>query len=207
MKPLLPCFFVFACFTLNVCRAEVVWDESELGDLSDDGSAPTEIDFMLGENEIRGRMGFIDAAVDSDVFRFTVPNGLTLTSFRMENYTETPDIEGGSFLAIASGSSISTVLGSTHLSNALIGQAGEWLDDLAAGARYGSPAANVQGLTAPVPPGDYVIWFQETSTQIDYTMIATLAVPEPPTASIAAMAGIVWLSLTFFAWYRSKNSS
>lgn len=177
---------------IGAAHAAIVWDEAVDGDLSDDGAVPTALSVSPGENEWRGQVGDLGLPeTDTDLVTFTVPDGLFLTSLRFDRYDESPDIGGGSFFAVAEGSAVSTGFGSVHLSNALVDAPGEWLDDLADGARFGSPSAEVTGLTAPLPAGDYVVWLGELATQIDYTIVATLAVPEPTgLASLVALLGV-----------------
>jgi hypothetical protein len=172
----------------DVACAATVWLELTDGELSADGAAPTRLAVSPGENSWSGRVGQVPGiGSDTDLVTFNVPSGLWLTSLRFDRYDESPDIGGGSFLAIAAGASVDTGFGSVHLSNALVNSTGEWLDDLAAGPRFGPPSANVTGFTAPLPAGDYVVWLGELSTLIDYTLTATLAVPEPAgTATLAA---------------------
>lgn len=178
---------VFSVCCVQTANAAVIWDESTDGEISSDGLRPTPVVVAEGENSWSGQVGLVGfAEPDADLVAFTVPDGLFVTSLRLDRYDETPDIGGGSFLAVAAGDTVNTGFGSVHLSNALVDSTGEWLDDLADGARFGSPSAEVTGLTAPLPPGDYIVWLGELATQIDYTFTATLAVPEPTTALLAA---------------------
>lgn len=171
---------VFATFVASTAFATEVWNETTNGELSANGNAPTPIVIAEGRNAWSGAVGLTGAAEpDTDIVTFTVPDGLLLTSLLVERYDISPTVGGGSFLAIAEGVSVETGFGSVHLSNALVDSTGEWLDDLAAGARFMAPSANVTGLSAPLPAGDYVVWLGELTTRADYTLVATLATPEP----------------------------
>jgi len=190
--------FLLAALTLltnaTPASSATVWDESVDGDISGDGASPTRLTVAVGENAWTGQVGLAGGAeADTDLVTFAVPDGLSLTSLRLDRYEESPDIGGGSFLAIASGTTVDTGFGSVHLSNALVDATGEWLDDLAAGPQFGLPSAEVTGLASPLPPGDYVVWLGELSTQIDYTLVATLAVPEP--TGVAVLGGLVLAGL------------
>jgi hypothetical protein len=171
-------------------RAGVIHDESLLGDLSDDGASPTLLAVSLGVNQVIGSTGLVDGARDLDLFRIVIPEDAVLSSLRFSRYDETPTRSGGSFLAIAAGGEVDTGLGSVHLSNVLVNGTGEWLDDLAAGSRFGPPHAMVTGLVAPLAAGEYTVWFEEISTTIDYSMeLEITPVPEPCTGGLL-LAGL-----------------
>ena len=171
-------------------HAATIWNEAIDGELSASGATPSVLSVSAGENSWSGQVGLVGLPEpDSDIVTFTVPSGLFLTSLRLDRYEEAPNIGGGSFLAVAAGTTVDTGFGSVHMSNALVDEPGEWLDDLAAGAHFGAPSANVTGLTAPLPAGNYVVWLGELTTRIDYTLVATLAVPEP--TSIVILGGLL----------------
>jgi len=171
-------------------HAEMIHDESLLGDLSDDGASPTLLAVSLGANQVIGSAGLVNGARDLDLFRIVIPQDAVLSSLRFSRYDETPTRSGGSFLAVAAGGSVETGLGSAHMSNVLVNGAGEWLDDLAAGSRFGPPHAIVTGLTAPLASGEYTVWFEEISTTVDYSMELDITpVPEPCTWALL-LAGL-----------------
>lgn len=183
----------------------LVYDEAQSGDLSDDGNNPTLLAVSPGENQVVGQMGKLGDQRDQDLFRFTVPAGGWLTSLEIARYDESPDVSGGSFLAIAAGTTVSTGFGSTQLSNALVDRPGQWLEVLAAGARFGAPSANVTGFSPPLPGGDYVVWFEELGTLIDYDMRLSIQVPEPATA--AALSWLLACACGWCAWRRGRASA
>lgn len=156
------------------------YSESVSGDLSNNNLAPTPLIFGLGVNTITGRMGRPDGGeIDPDYFTFTLQPGWSLISIALE----TVDVIDNSFYAIASGTTISDTNSATHLSNVLMGQPGEYLDDLTAGAYFGGI-----GLPFPVGPGTYTVWFQEAAVERNYRMSYTV-VPEP-TAAVAVLGGV-----------------
>jgi hypothetical protein len=164
--------------------------ESIDGDLtatiaSNIASAATPLVFDLGVNTVSGTMG-ADAGegipLDRDFFTFTLSPGQSLTSINMLAFSHV----GQSFYAIAPGTSISLVSSAGHLSNVLITGTGEYLDDLDAGAYDGGT-----GLTAPLGPGTYTIWFQELASQVNYSTAYTV-VPEPGT-TLSLLSGAATL--------------
>ena len=162
---------VFA-LALTLPAQALVWDEGIDGDLSDNNLAPTPLTLDVGVNLIAGTMGKPPSLpLDRDIFTFTLPAGFSLTSIAVVSISPVHN----SFYAIAAGTSINTGNAATHLSNALIGGPGEYLDDLAIAPQFGGT-----GLTSPVGPGTYTVWFQETAAQRNYQMAYTV-VPEPGT--------------------------
>lgn len=161
-------------------RAALNFVEAVDGDLSNDNLAPTPLTLSSGLNLISGRMGRPDGGqIDRDIFTFTLPLGLFLSSIEVLSI----DSLDNSFYAIASGTSINVDNPTTHLSNALIGGSGEYLDDLADGPEFGGT-----GLTSPVGAGTYTIWFQEAAVERNYQMAYTV-VPEPSVIG-SALGGV-----------------
>lgn len=160
------------------------WTESLDGNLSGNGLAPTPLTLGVGVNVISGTMGrdLPQDPVDRDIFTFTLGAGEYLTSINFLVFTPTNQ----SFYAIAPGSTINTADASGHLSNTLVNSTGEFLDDLALGAFSGGT-----GLTAPVGPGTYTIWFQELSSVVTYSTAYTV-VPEPGT-TLSLLGGAAML--------------
>lgn len=185
--------------------------ESVSGDLSSSGAAPTFLNFDLGQNKVSGTMGRPNrnVAVDADIFTFTVNPGEWITSINILTFSPVAAPGPvGSFFAISGSSTINQTNPSTHLSNRLITGTGEILPLLAAGSfsdTVGQPAT--LGLTAPLGAGNYTIWFQELSTNVDYTIGVTLsAVPEPSTyawGGAAALLGCVAVR----RWRRANGAS
>jgi hypothetical protein len=158
------------------------WIESVNGDLSDDTNNPTPVSFSLGDNRVIGTMGTPPGgSTDADIFTFTIAPGLQLTSILIESLSGTE----ASFYAIAAGPII-TFVPNEHLSNILISNTGEIMDDLA-NPIYGGP-----GITAPLGAGQYTVWWQETAEVRDYTFRYTLTeVPEPVGAGTLLLTSLL----------------
>lgn len=155
------------------------WTESLHGDLSDLHTSPTPVPISLGDNLITGRMGSLpNFAFDADIFTFQVPFASILTSINLVQFEMLEDVGGGSFFAISAGTSIDPNSPSRHLSNLLIESPGELFPRLA-NPTYAGP-----GIRAPLPAGNYTLWFQELSTPVNYQFSLTLSpvvIPEPST--------------------------
>jgi hypothetical protein len=177
--------------------AAILWTEATQGDLSGDHLNPTGLTLALGENRIIGRMGrdepFME--IDRDIFTFTLAPGSQLTSIRVLGFEGSGG--AGSFYAVAPGSNISITDPSGHLSNMLVNQTGEILDDLSAGAYAGGT-----GLPNPVGPGTYTVWFQEAGAEIGYDFAYTV-VPEP--AEYAAVSAVGLLAFVGIRWQRRRR--
>jgi len=165
------------------------YNEGVSGDLSDNRLAPTMLTLSLGSNIISGTMGGDPGdgiPLDRDFFYFTIHPGQLLTSINVLQYTP----PGQSFYAIAAGTSIDIESPSDHLANFLITGNGNILDDMALGSYSGG-----LGITDPLGPGTYTVWFQELASVVAYQMDYTIApIPEPGTALVGAALGIVALA-------------
>jgi hypothetical protein len=163
-------------------NAALIWVESANGDLSDNNNFPTALTFSVGTNLITGTMG-ADAGegipLDRDFFTFTLTSGQSLSSITVLTYLPA----GQSFYAIGSGATIDIANATNHLSNVLINSTGNYLPTLAAGAYSGGT-----GLSNPVGPGTYIVWFQELASVVNYSM-AYEVIPEP-SVSLCALAGM-----------------
>ncbi len=160
-------------------------NESNFGDLSGNHLAPTPLTLDVGVNRIGGTMGrdLPSDPVDRDIFTFTLAPGQMLTSINVLVFTPTNQ----SFFAIAPGTMIDVNDPAGHLSNTLVKETGEILDDLDLSAFSGGT-----GLDAPLGSGTYTIWFQELSSIVTYDIAYTVqAVPEPGTALWGACFALV----------------
>ncbi len=183
--PLALLVFLALCMAAPSLPAQLVYREAIEGELSSDGASPTPVVFSLGQNVVGGRIGQAsENPIDADIFTFTIAAGFELISIEVLTY----DSSGfsASFFAISGSGTINRQDQALHLSNILISGPGEILPDLAAGSYSGG----VLGLTSPLGPGAYTVWFQETaSTSIDYEIGYTVSpVPEPTTALLAIVA-------------------
>jgi len=162
------------------------YNEAVSGDLSDNRLAPTPLTLTLGSNIISGTMGGDPGdgiPLDRDFFSFIIHPGQLLTSINVLEYTPS----GQSFYAISAGTSIDIESPSDHLANYLITGNGNILDDMALGSHSGG-----LGITDPLGPGTYTVWFQELASVVTYQMDYTIAaIPEPSTALFGAALGLV----------------
>jgi len=175
-----------ASFSLcSVAEGALTYIESTNGDLSGLGAAPTILDLGIGENTIFGTMGRT-TAVDADIFSFSIVGGQSLTSISLLDFAPANSAFTGSFFAIAFGSTINTSDGNSHAANSLVdGSPSELLSpDVLLGEKFSGGDST---LTNPLGPGNYTIWFQETSTSVQYTLRFTV-VPEPSTLALASFA-------------------
>jgi hypothetical protein len=163
-----------------VAAAPLDYDEVVEGDLSGDNAAPTLLVFAVGDNRVSGSMGASDVGFDPDLLSFEVLPGQLLTSIDLLVLEPDSTVGTGIFTAIAAGGSIDPFDASQHLGNALVASTGSVLPLLAAGTIFGAP-----GFDAPLGPGRYTFWIQETSTRVDYAL-AFQVVPEPGTATVLA---------------------
>lgn len=154
--------------------------ESVSGDLSDNGNAPTLLDFDVGQNHILGTMGGPPNA-NPDFFTFTIDEGQALTSIFIHSMSPAER----SFFAISRGTSIVTDSSATHLGSYLTYAQGELIEILAFGGNFGGT-----GFTAPLGPGQYTAWFQELTAPVSYDISFTV-IPEPGTT--AAILGVAVL--------------
>ncbi len=165
---------VAAAFAHSATAASI-WDESVNGDLSSDPGAPTVLALALGTNSITGT-----TQSDMDFFTVTVPDGASFAQLLLTSFESTDDL---AFLAIESGTVITdlgspaNLLGWLHPSAALVGA--DIFDDLALGA-------GALGFTAPLGPGTYTLWMQQTGPEpVAYGIdLVVVAVPEPPVGAL-----------------------
>jgi hypothetical protein len=194
--------FHFKCLFLVVimaaaggARAVATFDETTLGDYSNDGAHPTPLSFLPGLNHVFGTMGAdFSTPLDPDIFTFTVPFGYSLTSIYLHYRIPAER----SFFAIATGNSIHTNVthpvenGSSHLSNMLTRQNGEMINELASTKEFGGPSL----MTSPLGPGSYAIWYQELSNRVNYDFSFQLdaaPVPEPKSTSLVMAVALVMI--------------
>ena len=190
-----------------------VYDESVNGDLSNDPSATTFIDFEVGKNTVTGSLLPRETGVttglpqDPDFFWFTLQPGYILDSITLDSF-ESGDVVGAAqaFFAIQEGSTVD-VTGGGLLAGAVFGatpgaQVGdEVLDDLAAGDQIG-------GFSGPLgPDASYAFWIQETAGPDPTTYSLSFNVtsePVPEPTSLATMGGCL-VALAIYGLKRRKQ--
>lgn len=189
-------------FVLTSAVAAVVYDESSLGDLSNDRAHPTTVDLGSGSNIVTGTVGVIGGTKDMDYFVVTVGKGQRLTSLTVLEGTASSG--SVSFIGVQSGTSMTLdpeakpfpdpkiLLGWKHYSKHDIGT--DILPKMGDAIATGS-----QGFSAPLGPGSYTFWVQETSTgpvsyHFDFFTTAVTAVPEPA-SGVLFLAGLCAIGL------------
>ena len=194
-------FLAALALSLGTVQA-LTWDESISGDLSGNGAAPTLLGTLSsGDNFILGTMGSLNGTgpLDADIWNFSVPTGYDLTGINLVGYAAAShSLLNQSFMAIATGGSISQTDPSNHLSNALWGYGidsfGNVYTDLL-GLLQAGPDFGGIGFSGPLTPGNYTFWIQEGSDQIQYKIdfvTSPVPVPEPGGALLLGVAGL-WL--------------
>jgi len=172
------------------------YDEAIDGDLSDDPLNPTVISVSDGSNIVCAS----SISGDIEFFTITVPPGATLDEIVLTSFVS----PGVAFLAMQAGSvfdpntGIPGFLGWTHL-----------------GAVSGPQFAELNsnggiGFTAPLGPGDYSFWTQETSnTASDYCLDFQMTVPPPQDSAIPTMGewGLIILCLLMLIFGVSQITS
>ncbi len=167
--------------------ADVVWNESNDGDLSSTPATPTALTFLTGSNTVIGSLSEPDGDL-RDFMTFTIAPGQFLTALTLDAFVA----DGPGFQGINSGSTGLTpgedpegdFLGLEFTANSYIGL--DMLESLGDGL-FGS-----MGFPVPLGPGTYSYVIQEitpgqtTSYQLSFHMI-----PEPASAGIVAVAGML----------------
>lgn len=199
MKTILLALFAAGAVGATASAQVVNYVESISGDLSGNGVAPTSFDVDLGLNTFAGTMGrpSSTAPIDRDIFTFQINPWEQVTALWVLEYSPVAAPGPiGSFLALSGSNTISIASPALHLSNALVAGPGDYLPVLAAGSysdTLGSQPATL-GLTAPLGGGTYTLWFQELTTNVNYTIgIAVAAVPEPSTYAVVGAAALLGL--------------
>lgn len=169
----------------------IAFDESTLGDASDDRFTPTLVGLAAGRNVIRGAFGLSPKpdTFDLDYITFTVPAGHQLSAFVLDDA-----FVGGafSFLAIQAGPTVTIpadwwsidtpLLGWAHFGSGQIG-----LDLL---PEMGAAAGSV-GFSGPLPAGTYALWLMELNYSEPYTYsfgLEVTAIPAPGCLVLLASA-------------------
>ena len=172
--------------------AAVVYDESSLGDLSNDRAHPTLVVLGTGSNVVTGTVGIIDGTKDLDYFVVTLSKGKSLNALTVVQGTASSG--SVSFIGVQSGATMTLdpdakpfpdpkiLLGWKHYSKHDVGQ--DILPKMGDAVATGS-----QGFSAPLGPGSYTFWVQETSTgpvdyRFDFITTAVTAVPETASSAL-----------------------
>ena len=187
IRRILPTLVLSICLAA-VAHADVIYDESDDGPLSNDPSNPTMLTTNVpGPGKVIASTQFNPFA--ADFMTVTIPDGFMLDELIWGLYDTTED---RSFFAVEAGTQITSVtspdflLGSTFITAGDV--ATNVLDDLGMANLGGS------GFNGRLGPGDYTFWFQETAADVDYgfTFVVT-PIPEPTSAWLLIGLGAGWL--------------
>jgi len=136
---------------------ETNYNESIDGDLSNDNTAPTSIDFVVGNNRINSSQSDSDV----DYFTFNIPTGYVLSQVVIEEYISD---DSTAFIGISEGTTFSVDASNRDATNLL------------GGSLYGSSNVtsnllpnigtlqDAQGFSGSLPIGDYSIWLNQTGS-------------------------------------------
>ena len=182
MKIIASLILTFAMFFVGApAVAQLSYNETTDGELSDDLSNPDELVFGIGVNTIAGNVGSTNGTgstvgTDADFFTFSLAPGQSVDSISIAR-------TGGGFQSF-----IGYVAGTSF--------PGASTDDLGAGdldgnALFSDGATLLPGglLSSPLTEGDHAFWIQETNGSIDYA-ISLNVVPEPASAILLVGLGV-----------------
>ena len=180
----------FASLALcSVSHAGVLWNETNQGDLSSNWLAPTVATLVAsedGENILSGTTGDDGTGIDRDYITVTIPAGAQLTGIILQDYFS-PDFN--MFMGVVAGTTVvnpdeatdQSVLGYALFGPSDLGN--DLMEELAV-PRY--PGG---GFIAPVGPGTYTFWIQQTGEPTIYQM-NFIVVPGPGVMLMNAVAAL-----------------
>ncbi|MGI9309372.1 MAG: hypothetical protein ACR2P6_08920 [Gammaproteobacteria bacterium] len=170
------------------------WDENVDGDLSGDRFNPTNLGNAANGSNL---LSATSVSGDLEYFTFSLNSSQSLVGIDLSSYSS---IGGPSFIAVqsgtvftepAAGTNVTNLLGWHHFGGADLGT--DILQDIGNGA-------GAIGFTAPLGPGDYVFWAQETGpNSASYTLDFNV-IPIP---------AAFWLfgsAIAALGWMRSKKA-
>jgi len=128
----------------------VVYNETNDGDFSNDNLAPTVVNFTAGDNRIISDQ----ISGNTDYFTFVIPAGYQLTQINLDSF----DVPDPGFIGIANGTSIAGQTAADLLGGLVYGQSNVGTNIL---PEMGTlPGAT--GFTGTLPAGEYTIWLNQT---------------------------------------------
>ena len=163
------------------CFGATIYDESTMGDLSNNGLSPTFLNFSPGSNTVRGTTGQ-GTIVDRDYLTFLVPQGFAVISLiELANTTVGAAV---SFIGIEQGNAL-TVPTNAQTAAGLVGWThyGATTTDTDLLPAMSLSSLGSSGFSGPLGPGTYSVWIQDGnvgtfSYGFDFRLAA---VPEPGT--------------------------
>lgn len=181
------CWLIFAAALggIGTARAATAWNGSTLGDLTDDGLAPSALQVADGHNAVLGSTGDDGLGIDRDDSSFTVSAGSVLRSLvplgntRVSGSASVIALQAGPQVTVSpNGAGADALLGFAHCGSDQIGT------DLLPAIVFGHQGA--------LPAGTHSAWMQETGGPVSYGFdLVTSAVPEPGAAA-RLLAGLCW---------------
>jgi len=180
----------FAC-----ASAQVVWDETNMGDISSDPSAPTGLTLGVGDNIIFGSVGGggAGAADIRDYVTFTIAPGQSLVGLIQIAYLDVVTAGPGNrgFHAINEGAT--SFIPDPVTAGMFLG--GDHLDPLPAGTDMlptlaSAPLAGT-GFSVPLGPGTYSYLVQQTGPQLTAYSISLQVVPAPGALAVLGLGGLL----------------
>ena len=174
---LLPLFATLG-LTVIAGHGAVIYDESISGDLSGNFASPDVLTLSNGANTIIAQMGNngdtgATNGQDADYFSFVVGAGESVTAINVDSFTFTPGDPNLSFMGYV----------------AAAGFGGQTAGDIDGQVLFNAASGDVflTLVGAPLGPGTYSFWVQETSPNIvDYQLTIT-QIPEPATALMVGL--------------------
>jgi len=174
-------------------QAQLLWNESANGDLSNTQSAPSMATVAAGANSVVGTVGGVDF---QDWITLHVPDGLQLSSLTLVSYAST-DAQGFTGVqrnAVFAGSSNdpASYLGYAHFgtgaANGSLPVANLVGVDILPLMGNAAVAQGSEGFTPPLGGGDYAFLIQQLGSPTTYEFsYAATAVPEMSSSFIAAL--------------------
>lgn len=167
-------------------HAGVVWNELPSNDLSNDRLNPSGVVLSTGDNQLFGDTGVNpDGSLDRDFLRITIPSGLQLSQIVVQAWVSA---DFAAFIGMRQGpvfdlnpDEVSApdlfgwdLFGPFDLDN-----------DILVGM------ANSNGnFTAPLGPGDYTFWIQQTGESTQY-VLNFVTIPTPGALAMLGAAGLL----------------
>jgi hypothetical protein len=207
-------FVAIVALGAGTSRASI-YDESDLGDLSNNKLFPTPFTLTHGANSI---IGTVNGTTDlQDWIAITVPPGQQMTSFVNSVYNNPNDLQGFTGFQFGSSFTGNAFQASSYAGFAHFGagaQNGSGANAPNGGAvtstvgvdlfsplympnnQAGGTAAGSTGFTPPLGPGTYTFLIQQQGTLTGYEFDMNVAnVPEPGTLCLAVLGGLSLLAI------------
>lgn len=187
MQNSVPMITLIATTSFAFAGPSGVFDESVLGDFSDDRFAPTFLDFGLGSNTVISTASQSNDPVngDRDYYTFTLEAGESIESINLLSATNPL----GGFDSVAFvGLAFDSIFNFDPDINSGPGLVGFALTtpDLVGTDLLGA----LSGGLASLGPGDYSVWYQQTGDALTRVELEFNVVPAPSGAAILGLGGL-----------------